>query len=349
MASIFGAIGNIRKYGFGNAIRGAINTPGGLLGPRTTPRKPGVLYGDSNYYNPSGTMAGNTVSNYVAGVRTPPLTPSGGQLYLSGAQTQGALRDVGDEDPPPGGGGEGGGTVWEPRYFQGVLYTDEGSYNAAKAAAEDAYYQNQLTGTATNYSTGIGGYDQNQGNLGQQRTGVGSDFTNNLNSLLGARDEALQSQQGYFSSIAPDAYQSQQGTYANKTRDEFTRGEGDLTRQRDEAYGSIDQALGDLGQSRNIYDANYQGVLGELEANRGNLLDEEGNPLYDFVNRIGTENPIFSANFQSPQAQGALQNLAANILAPGQNTNEGRRASFKNLKLSPAQVDSLLAFLYPGG
>lgn len=216
----------------------------------------------------------------LSAIFAPNRTATGNQLYnvnpmVAGTQTTQAApgSPTGTiQDSFTGAPKEGDSGGFEPIMFQGQLYTDPNAYYAAREAAIESEYQRQLTEGQGRYATANTGLDR-------QLEDLLYGFTNNLQTLLSGQDKALQSQQGYFSAISPDAEQSQQQVYAQQTRDETARGQSDLERQKSRGETQISEA-------RTANQAGQESFINDLGIRRQELLDEVGNIRLDLASGV---------------------------------------------------------------
>ena len=340
MANLFGAIKNVRKYGFKNTVRSSLQTPGGFLD--ATEQNPNNALLIQTGVQPGSKAAGDTYYNTQTGQwQNFPVLVSGLQTGTSDAATYGpqttqqtaTAPTLPGTVSPTGTGGTGGAGTFS-QIFQGTLYNDPTAYTNALNAAIEAEYQRQLN--SLNQTFG-----QNIGNFAQGRDNLNYDYNNNLATIGSARDAALNSQSGYFSSIAPDAYQTGQDTYMNKTQADYTSGLNDLNRNRDLGLQQLD-----TGEQN--YRQNYQDTLAGLEANKQQLLDQAGNANLDFTNKVGAA----SANVPQFDTLGVVNNLAKGYfggLAAGFNPDE-LKTSIKNslgqYKLNQSDRNAIENYLY---
>lgn len=161
-----------------------------------------------------------------------------------------------------GTGGGGGGTEEPPfeAWFEGTKYTDPSAYQEAVSGRIREEYKRSRAGLDDDYNTGL------------------ITFEDRERELKNLRDKTLQSQQGYFSAISPQAIQSQQGTYAGEVREEYGRGEEQRVREK------------------SSFTADVLDAQSGLESNYLNQLDLLQNNLTDYISQGRGDNVLDAYN-----------------------------------------------------
>jgi len=184
---------------------------------------------------------------------------------------------------PPAGGGVTSEPTTPPtfeRYYNGQLYTDIDSYNAAVDASILDAYNKSVTQINKMYDAGLISLDEREKSINRTKENLGKQ-----------RTSALESQQGYFNNISPDAYQSQQAKYKGKVED------------------SYNQAMGDIGDS--FGGRSYKDLSQEELAGYNNRLTETGRLARDYINfQDQKAQNLDSANQWKTTAQDTIKNNA---------------------------------------
>lgn len=278
MANLFQAIGNIKKYGFKDAIQGALNTPGGYLD--ATPSNPNVqmleryeqrnglsrdAQGSGSGLANTSQLSGNGLPQIGDTPATPP--PPAPPANISRAATPRVAARPTPATTPQAGARPSLGLFQGKEYFDpSELYTDQLAYL-------DSVY-------GTNLSTMRQNKQRQVDTFGRQRSGLAQQ----LQELLSQYDE--QEKQGlgelatYYGNLG-DIYQSSQGVREGEFKGSVETARGKSRTQAQENESAIERALAEyLGE----YDRSEQELARGYQGSR----DEIGNRvLGDIDTRLG--------------------------------------------------------------
>jgi len=207
-----------------------------MLKPQSTYAATGLSPPDLPQYGP--------FQNEMTDGAQPTSAPAGGQVL--GATTAGGGGGTAPEEPP------------FEAWFQGVKYDDPAAYQEAVSGAMLEEYNRTKTQLDRAYDAGL------------------IDFSERERQLRETRDKTIQSQQGYFSAISPQALQNQQQTYAGETKETYQRGEEQRQRERSDFKANVLDAI--AGAT-----SNYENQLDMLQNSLTQFIDQGGPDYGNYV------------------------------------------------------------------
>lgn len=272
----------------------------------------------------------------------------------------------------PNGSSGGPAPIYAPQVFNGVTYDNPEDLAAAQHEFYQGQYGRNLNLLNDTHNSGLLTFqqrqqqlDQTDQNLGNQRIDLGTGYENSLNQLGQGRDQTINSQSGYFSSVSPNARQSQQDVLEGKVQDQYQNSLGTLNTQRDRNNQSLDQATANQDLNRQQYSQDftnfgdqYQNQLQTLDQDLQNNTDQGTQGVLDYQNLLknfaSQQNAVASANTTQYDPVALLQGYQQYIVG-AQNTgipNDQIQAQvLQQLKakgLNQDSINGIMQALYPG-
>lgn len=319
MANLFQAYRNIKKYGLGNAIQGAIRTPGGYLD--ATPSNPNVAEAIKNPSAPGSRLASQNYFDPRTGKYTPfpvqstqtaqPQPPQIGNPEQQGQLPESQFTTT---------GGSGGGTqtnqfaplpgqegyTSQIVYFNGQPYdindpqVREQLYGLRSSQADqyanqditnyDKQIKDALEAASTQFGDQTNTIGRNLADIEQNRTNYGNDYNSNVEGLNQGYDVGTVNRANYFGRLSPNAYQSSQADSQAFANDQRNKGLGDLQSAKTNYFSGLDQQAGDLNTQKqrladayNKYTQDTQNGIGQqhlaIQNQYNQLKDQYGTEL----------------------------------------------------------------------
>lgn len=147
--------------------------------------------------------------------------------------------------------------AFKPVIYNGQTYNDPTQYANAVISDVKGTHDKNVSQINAAYQNGLLTFDQKQKLIDQNRQ-----------SLTDQLHQTLDSQNGYFNSISPDAVQSQQGVLADKA-----------TTAEQQGQSTINDAQTQLGSDKSLYNANYQNSLTANDQNQQQGIDAANNSV----------------------------------------------------------------------
>lgn len=190
---------------------------------------------------------------------------------------------------------------WTPKYYNGVLYTDENSYINAVNDTINTNYQKGVASLQKLLDAGLI-------DTATMEEGIKS----NRESLKKQLDTAMRDTSGYFNRISSDASQSQQKTYENKNTEAYNTGMQqvgsdigksikDLSPEEINKYSNELSNVGTAVRSYRDLKNNINDQRQNLDIQKSNALTNFGNEtLANYTNAQGVQNTAGAVKAMSP-------------------------------------------------